>query len=138
MQNFQLKEEYRVIEAVQEAEQDALLSKSNVEGVGIGHKISNGVDTGEPCVSVFVSQKLDKQLLEPNQIIELKDKNFKVDVVETGVIFAGEAVTFYMDVMNAPNNNQLGIMFLIQGTVKATVARHPNGVNLLRSDSKNS
>ena len=93
MQDFKLKEEYKAIEAVQEAEQDGLLSKSNVEGVAIGHKIVKGVDTGEPCVSVFVSQKLDDDLLGPNQKIELKDKNFTVDVVETGIIFAGEAVT---------------------------------------------
>lgn len=93
MQDFKLKEEYKAIEAVQEAEQEALLNKSNVEGVAIGHKIVKGVDTGEPCVSVFVSQKLDDDLLGPNQKIELKDKNFTVDVIETGVIFAGEAVT---------------------------------------------
>ncbi|MCZ6893887.1 MAG: serine protease [Gammaproteobacteria bacterium] len=92
MQEFELQGVYKDIAAVQEAQQDALLSQANVEGVGIGHKISQGVDTGEPCVSVFVSQKLSPALLGPDESIVPTLGKFKTDVVETGIIFAGEAV----------------------------------------------
>lgn len=93
MQHYELEGDYKEIAAVQEAEEDALLSQENVQGVGIGHKFTKGIDTEEPCVSVFVSQKLDKSLLGPGQSIQPKIGDYKTDVVETGVIFAGEAVT---------------------------------------------
>ena len=92
MQEFQLQGVLKDIATVQDAQQDALLSQANVQGVGIGHKISQGVDTGDPCVSVFVSQKLDPALLGPDESIPTTLGKFKTDVVETGIIFAGEAV----------------------------------------------
>lgn len=93
MQSYELEGDYKDLAAVQEAEEDVLLSQENVQGVGLGHKISNGMDTEEPCVTVFVSQKLDESLLGSGQAIKPTIGKFKTDVVETGVIFAGEAVT---------------------------------------------
>ena len=45
-----------------------LLKKKNVVGVGYGHKISNGVDTGEPCVSILVEKKVGKKKLRKSTI----------------------------------------------------------------------
>lgn len=89
MKEAQLEAEYQAIADVQEDEQDALLAKPNVVGVGVGHKIKKEEDTGDPCLSVFVSQKLDPALLRTDDKIPGTVKKFKTDVVETGHIFAG-------------------------------------------------
>jgi hypothetical protein len=79
--------------------------------VAVGHKISKGVDTGEPCLTVLVSQKLEKPMLRAENMVPKEVKGFKTDVLETGEIFAGSAM---------PTNNEvsmqeeLGIQTLTQ------------------------
>ena len=89
MAELKLEGKYQEIADIQEAEEDALLAKENVVGVGVGHKIKAEKDTGEPCLTVFVSQKLDPELIRVNDMIPATVQKFKVDVVETGDIFAG-------------------------------------------------
>jgi len=86
-----MKEEntYEAIAEVCEKEQDALLEKQNVIGVGTGHKIKDGEDTGEPCIMVLVSQKLDPALLRGEDVVSKDIRGLKTDVLETGEIFAG-------------------------------------------------
>ncbi len=70
MLEFKLESEYQALATVQDKEQDALLAKGNVVGVALGHKIKGGIDTGDPCVSVLVNQKmLDDSLLLPEDKI---------------------------------------------------------------------
>jgi len=85
-----LEGEYLAISEVQEDEQDALLDKGNVVGLGIGHKITEEKDTGKPCMTVFVSQKLIPDMIGVADMIPKTVGKFKTDVVETGEIFAGE------------------------------------------------
>ncbi len=40
-----------------------LLSKRNVVGVGLGYKISQGINTGELCLVVSVTHKVDPSAL---------------------------------------------------------------------------
>jgi hypothetical protein len=89
MTNKALEGEYLAISEVQEDEQDALLDKGNIVGLGIGHKITDEKDTGEACLSVFVSQKLDPDEIGVADMIPKTVGKFKTDVVETGEIFAG-------------------------------------------------
>jgi hypothetical protein len=92
-ETFELKGEFKDIAALQMEKESALFNLPNVQGVGIGHKISKGVDTGDPCVTVFVSQKLDKASLAPEERIDkVSVGKFKTDVIESGLIFAGETV----------------------------------------------
>jgi len=88
-----LEGEYLAISEVQEDESDALLAKANVVGLGIGHKITEEKDTGEPCLTVFVSQKLDPDMIGVADMIPKTVGKFKTDVVETGEIFAGVDAT---------------------------------------------
>lgn len=85
-----LEGEYLAISEAQEDEQDALLDKGNVVGVGIGNKITEEKDTDKPCLSVFVSQKLAPDMIRVADMIPKTVGKFKTDVVETGEIFAGE------------------------------------------------
>jgi len=84
-----LEGEYLAISEAQEDEQDALLDKGNVVGVGIGNKITEEKDTDKPCLTVFVSQKLDPDMIRVADMIPKTVGKFKTDVVETGEIFAG-------------------------------------------------
>jgi hypothetical protein len=88
---LQLEGEYQSIAEVQEDEQDTLLEKNNVVGVAVGNKIQEEIDTGEPCLTVFVAQKLDTQLVRVADMVPEHVGKYKTDVVETGEIFAGEA-----------------------------------------------
>jgi hypothetical protein len=74
---------------VQVAEQEALLAKANVVGVGIGTKITEGSDTGRPALVVFVSQKLGLDELPDSDVVPQSLGDHETDVIETGEIFAG-------------------------------------------------
>jgi hypothetical protein len=85
----QLEGEYLEVANVQASEEDAILAKGNVVGVGVGHKITEGQETGDTSLTVFVSQKLDPSLLAEDDLIPEQVGKFKTDVVQTGDIFAG-------------------------------------------------
>ena len=53
-----LKGEYLEISKIQEDEQEKILGRDNVVGVAVSHKIKKEQDTGDPCLTVFVEQKL--------------------------------------------------------------------------------
>ncbi len=89
MTEKELEGEYLAISEIQEDEQDTLLDKGNVVGLGIGHKIKDEKDTGTPALTIFVSQKLDPGMVRVADMIPKEVGNFKTDVVETGEIFAG-------------------------------------------------
>jgi hypothetical protein len=82
-----LKGEYLDISKIQEDEQDKILEKDNVVGVAVSHKIKKEQDTGDPCLTVFVEQKLDPALLGSNQAVPKSIGKYKTDVIETGPIF---------------------------------------------------
>lgn len=88
MTEYQLEGDYQTLTSLQDEQQERLFDKPNVVGVAIGNRIKAGADTGKPCLSVFVAQKLPKELLNRDEVI---DKEF--DVVDTGEIFAGTTGT---------------------------------------------
>jgi len=77
------------IAEVQEAEEQGLMDRENVVGVGIGSKERAGKMTDESCLTVFVSQKLDPEMLKADDEVPKTVGKCKTDVVETGEIFAG-------------------------------------------------
>ena len=66
-----------------------LLKKENVVDVAIGHKVKGQVETDEPCVTVFVSRRVNKEDLSSKDLVDKEIKGYKTDVIETGEIFAG-------------------------------------------------
>lgn len=71
------------------SERESLFMKQNVVGVGTGNKITNDIDTGKPCITVFVTHRVDKDELSSDDLIPPELKGYKTDVIETGEIFAG-------------------------------------------------
>jgi hypothetical protein len=65
-----------------------LLDKSNVVGVGLGYKVSQGVSTGELGVIVSVTRKKAPSALAAKDVVPRSLDGVKTDVVETGVLRA--------------------------------------------------
>lgn len=65
-----------------------LLSKRNVVGVGLGYKVSQGVQTGELSVVVSVTRKAPPPALALKDLVPRSLDGVKTDVVETGVLRA--------------------------------------------------
>lgn len=81
---------FRELAEVQQRSEDNLFAKANVVGVGLGNKIVDGEDTGEPAIQVFVDQKLPADMLMKEDLIKSSDVGKKtVDVVEVGFVTAG-------------------------------------------------
>ncbi len=105
------KDTYEAIAEFCEKEQDVLFEKQNVIGVGTGHKIKGGEDTGKPCIMVLVSQKLDPALLRDKDMVSEEIEGIKTDVLETGEIIAGE---FALGDKEVPLKEEIGIETLRQ------------------------
>ena len=86
-----LDEAAQAFAAVQADREDELLAKENVVGVGVAHKVTDGVETGDLAVAVLVRNKVDEALLSPDDKIPRTLNRRKTDVVEVGELFAGGA-----------------------------------------------
>ncbi len=73
---------------VKEAYVDELLRKRNVVGVGLGYKISQGVNTGELSLIISVTRKVSPSVLTTEDLVPLALDGIKTDVVKTGVLYA--------------------------------------------------
>jgi hypothetical protein len=73
---------------VKEAYVFDLLGKRNVVGVGLGYKISQGVNTGELGLVVSVTHKADASALAVKDLVPQALNGLKTDVVETGIFRA--------------------------------------------------
>lgn len=108
MNSSDLSGDYAKIADVQASEEDALVNRRNVVGVGIGNKVKNGRDTGDPSLVVFVAQKLDADMLTEDDLIPEELGKFKTDVIETGEILAGGQ----MELQYAPSAEDVGVQTL--------------------------
>lgn len=73
---------------IQAVEENALLRRRNVVGVGIGQKIKQTKNNGDPCLTVYVSKKESLPQLSPEDVIPLQIGGVQTDVVETGSVLA--------------------------------------------------
>jgi hypothetical protein len=62
--------------------EDGLLALPNVTGVGIGER------GGKAVIKVFVSHKVPKSVLGPNELVPESLEGYEVDVEESGVLEA--------------------------------------------------
>ncbi|MPQ44966.1 hypothetical protein [Clostridium tarantellae] len=59
-------------------------NKRNVLGLGLGNKVINGVDTGEPSIHVLVKEKVSIDSLSSSDKIPKDFLSIKTDVIQTG------------------------------------------------------
>jgi hypothetical protein len=70
------------IESVKQKWEKRLLKLANVTGVGIGKKYVGGKPTNETCIVVFVTRKLPKEALKPQDLVPAEIEGVKTDVRE--------------------------------------------------------
>ena len=70
------------IKTVKEKHEDQLMQMPNVTGVGIGEK------GGKEVIKVFVTRKVPKSSLKPEEIIPKTLEGYEVDVEESGTFTA--------------------------------------------------
>ena len=68
--------------------EDELLAKSNVVGVGIGEKISGGFSQDRLCLKIYVEKKLSAKKLTKKELIPQEIARIETDVEEVGKIVA--------------------------------------------------
>jgi hypothetical protein len=70
------------IESIKRKWEKRLLKLANVTGVGIGKKYVGGKPTEETCIVVFVTRKLPKEALKPQDLVPAEIEGVKTDVRE--------------------------------------------------------
>ncbi|MGL5243748.1 MAG: hypothetical protein ACRC7R_01045, partial [Sarcina sp.] len=60
------------------------LNKKGIVGLGVGNKISNGLNTGEVCLTVFVEKKLSLDELNKENVIPKTYLGMKTDIIQIG------------------------------------------------------
>lgn len=61
-----------------------LLRLANVERIGVGYKSSGGVETHRRCITVFVTAKMPKNEIDPDDVVPPRFHLHLTDVVTAG------------------------------------------------------
>jgi len=103
---------------VRKANESKLLRLKNVVGVGIGNKVTKGVDTKRQCIKVYVEKKVEAYNLSQKEIIPRT-----LDVIETDVIEIGkvEALSFKEKMRPAKGGVSIGHYKVSAGTLGCLV-----------------
>lgn len=62
-----------------------LLVRRDVIGVGVGIKTVRNIETGKPCIKIYVGKKLPKPVLNSSEILPQKIEGVPTDLVEFGM-----------------------------------------------------
>jgi hypothetical protein len=84
-----IQSDLRDLAAVQAEHEAALLALPNVVGVALGHKQTNGKDSKQRCLAVFVDMKLDRDALGREGAVPATIGSVPTDVREVGILQAG-------------------------------------------------
>ncbi len=109
------------IAKTQDAQADQLLALENVIGVGIGKKISRGKTTNKECLMVFVTSKMDEEILNTEQVVPKKFGVIQTDVVEAGQVFALSDIRLRKKVRPAEGGYSVGHYKITAGTIATSV-----------------
>ena len=63
-----------------------LMNLQNVNGIGLGYKHINGVNTFEPCIHVLVENKINTKYIIQNNLIPKSYMGIKTDVINRGIV----------------------------------------------------
>jgi hypothetical protein len=118
---FELKGEYLSIAQMQSTEEKMLLAIPQVVGVAVSHKVKNDKNTGDPCLTVYVESKLDKSLISDSDLIPATIGKFKTDVIETGTLMAGSAISTTRRQRPVQGGMSVGHFAITAGTIATCV-----------------
>ncbi len=117
------------IREIKEHFEQLLLRKANVVGVAVGHKVTDGRETDEPCIVVLVKRKLPEGQLRPEDLVPRRLNNVSTDVVESGEIKALQLLDMQGKPRTArwrpaPGGVSIGHIDITAGTLGCLVERH--------------
>ena len=108
----------QVIARALKLNEDELLSKANVVGVGIGEKIRGGFSQGRLCLKIYVEKKLIAKKLTKAEFIPQEISRIETDVEEAGKIIAQSNTGRFRP---APGGVSLGHYQITAGTLGCLV-----------------
>src|SRR5688572_10711299 len=100
----------------------------NVLGIATGQRVTDGRNTGQPALVVYVARKLPARLvplarLLPRQV-SVEDRSVEVDVVESGPIYP---MAFALRERPAPAGISIGHVAVTTGTLGGLVVDDTDG-----------
>lgn len=113
--------------------QSALLTKSNVVGVGVGLKETHGDTTDEICVKVLVNRKLLPEALLSAELVPKEVEGIRTDVIQVGDLRALQAPTDRW--RPAPGGVSIGHYRITAGTLGCIVRDRDTGERLILSNN---
>ena len=112
--------------------EDELLSKANVVGVGIGEKIRGGFSQDRLCLKIYVEKKLIAKKLTKAEFIPQEISRIETDVEEAGKIIAQANTGRFRP---APGGVSLGHYKITAGTLGCLVKDKKSGKVLILSNN---
>ena len=122
----------QVIARALKLNEDELLSKANVVGVGIGEKIRGGFSQGRLCLKIYVEKKLIAKKLTKAEFIPQEISRIETDVEEAGKIIAQSNTGRFRP---APGGVSLGHYQITAGTLGCLVKDKKSGKVLILSNN---
>lgn len=98
-----------------------LMDKPNVIATGLGYKITDGVKTGELCITCSVTHKVEKASLSSSEMIPSKIEDTSTDVIQTGRFRMFQAPTDRF--RPAPGGVSIGHVDITAGTLGCLVKK---------------
>jgi len=122
----------QVIARALKLNEDELLSKANVVGVGIGEKIRGGFSQNRLCLKIYVEKKLIAKKLTKAEFIPQEISRIETDVEEAGKIIAQANTGRFRP---APGGVSLGHYQITAGTLGCLVKDKKSGKVLILSNN---
>lgn len=121
------------ITQVKETHEPVIMTKTNVVGVGVGYKISQGAVTDTESIMVLVRRKVPQAALTPDMLVPRAYDGVPTDVVEVGDLRALQARTDRWRPI--PGGVSLGHFMVTAGTFGAVVRDRSTGARLILSNN---
>ena len=112
--------------------ENELLAKANVVGVGIGEKIKGGLSTGRLCLKIYVEKKIPKKELSKEDLIPQKLSPIETDVEEVGKLIAFSNTGRYRPALGGVS---IGHYKITAGTLGCLVKERKTGKILILSNN---
>src|SRR5512132_3776136 len=85
-----LPQQWHSLASIQVSNETNLLNKENVVGVALGRKVKGGQESDQAALLALVNQKMAPELLADKDKVPPAIDGVPTDVLEVGVLFAGE------------------------------------------------
>ena len=118
---------------VKKMNQQQIMAKPNVVGVGVGYRERGRRITDELCVVALVRKKLPMSALHPADLVPKQVQNVATDVLEVGVLRALQARTDRW--RPAPGGVSIGHYQVTAGTLASAVRDRATGERLILSNN---